>query len=147
MPYYYACSYPLAAGSIIETGNWGRMCRLENIETKSGHLLMELVFENIRLQKFSGRPSRFSCNFLCPNPLSIQNFVATNKRLFDLMYEVELIDKNAKTFETDWTLVSSAHPNINALEHVAHRYWDPHDVDDKAREVLTDSAIRIIRRL
>ncbi len=147
MTYFYSCSYPLAPESRVERGNWGRICRLESIVNIRPGLLMKLVFENVRLREFPYRPSRFNCNFLCPNLLSIQNFLKQQNRPYDMLYEVELVDPNAKKFETDWSLVSSKHLNVAALEEVARRYWNPQDVNDEVKEVLVESDIKIIRRL
>lgn len=147
MTYYYACSYLLASGSIIEKGNWGRICRLEGLQPVRPGLLMEMIFENIRLKEFPDRPSRFDCNFLCPNLPSLHNFKARTGRIYDLFYEVELIDTDAKRFETDWSLASSQHPNIIAIEETARKYWSPQKLKDDVKEVLVESGIKITRRL
>jgi hypothetical protein len=108
---------------------------------------MEMVFENIRLKDFPERSSRFDCNFVCPNIASLRHFVVSCGRPFDLLYEVEIVNSGAKMLETDWTLPSSTHPNIKVLEEVARRYWNPGIVEEKVREVLTESSIRITKRL
>jgi hypothetical protein len=149
--YYYACSYPLSPGSVIEKGNWGRICRLDSKADACPKLLMEVIFESVRLRYFPERPSRFDCNFLCPNLESFRNFLSKMKpfRPFDLPYEVEIIDLNAKRFETDWSLISPAQPNttIETVEQDALRYWSPQNVKDNVKEVLVESDIKIIRRL
>lgn len=146
MTYYYACSYSLAPGSVIQRGNWGRICRLESIENNT-HLLKEVIFENVRLQEYPDRPSRFEIVFLCPNLDSLLNFVRITNRSYDLLYEVELVDPSAKGFETNWSLLPPNRVTMAAVEEAARRYWDPQDVDDNVKEVLVESDIRIIRRL
>jgi len=148
--YYYCCSYPLEIGSVVKKGNWGRICRLEPLSERTSNrligLIKELVFENIRLREFLDRPSRFSCNFLCPCLSSMENFLK-GQRPYDLRYEVELVDSNAKKFETDWSLISHDYANIAVMEEFARKYWAPQDVKDEVKEVLTESDIKIIRRL
>ena len=150
MTYYYCCSYPLEVGSVVKKGNWGRICRLEPLPGRTPNrlikLLAELVFENVRLREFSDRPSRFTCNFLCPNLLSMKNFLA-GRRPYDLMYEIEPVDRNAKKFETDWSIILSNYPNIIAMEESARKYWAPKDVKDDVKELLVESDIKITRRL
>ena len=58
--YYFAMSYPLHLESIIEIGNWGRKLKIESIDDGCKHLLLELVFENVRLKINSELPSRFN---------------------------------------------------------------------------------------
>jgi hypothetical protein len=145
VPYYYACSYPLASGSVIKKGNWGRICKMESI-FQNTHLLKEVIFENVRQQKYLERPSRFECIFLCPNVDSLRNFVNT-QRPYDLLYEVELIENNPEMFETDWNLLSPNNVTIVAVEEAAHKYWAPQNVRDDQKEILVESDIRIIRQL
>lgn len=156
MVYYYACSYPLAPESVIQKGNWGRLCRTDAVFIErrgeklvtnwSANLLTEAVFENIRLQEFPDRPSRFNCSFVCPNVLSARNFVQKAERYRDLLYEVELVHPEAKRFGTNWSLISM-YPNITAIENAARKYWNPQNVEENVKEVLVESDIRIIKCL
>lgn len=49
-----------------------------------------------------------------------RNFVQTTQRHRDLLYEVELVDLEARRFETDWSLIVW-YPNIAAAEEAARR--------------------------
>jgi len=155
-PYYYACSYPLVPGSVVEKGNWGRICRVESLSANLPRLLKEMIFENVRLKEFPHRPSRFDCNFICPNLLSLRRFRehTSKNRPFDLFYEVEPTDMNARRLETDWSLVdqagalmSQASTNVAAVEKIARRYWNPEGIAEDLKEVLFESDIKIIRRI
>ena len=156
MVHYYACSYPLAPGSVIQKGNWGRLCRMDAIiiEKKGEKLVSsfcpnivtEVVFENVRLREFDDRPSRFDCNFVCPNIQSARNFSAATERYRDLLYEVELVDQDAKKLETDWSLIT-AYSNIAATERAARKYWNPLNIKEDLKEVLVEGDIRIVKRI
>ena len=133
MVYYFGCSYPLEKNSVVKKGNWGRICRLEAFNPR---LLTELVFENIRLQKFPHLPSRFNCVFLCSNKESLTCFIQQQKRPFDLLYEVELVNPSANTFETDWS-VFKTYNSIVESENAAFRYWEPKEIPNQFKEILT----------
>jgi hypothetical protein len=132
MPYYYACSYPLGSGTVVEKGNWGRILRLERIRAGDPitmqRLLRETVFEKVRLQQYPNRPSRFNCSFACPTPESVNRFVS-GSRSYDLLYEVEFTDSCASQFETDWTLIKTLeNVTLDQVEQVAHQYWSPRNI-------------------
>jgi len=146
MPYYYSCSYTLAPVSVIQQGNWGRFCNLASI-FQNTNLLIEVIFENIRLREYPERPSRLNCIFLCPNVDSLRNFLNVTQRRFHLLYEVELIDNNPKMFETDWKVLPRNNVNLAAVKEAAHKYWAPQNVRNDQKEILVESDIRIIRRL
>lgn len=151
--YYLACGYPLGVGSIVRKGNWGRICRLEKVGSfgqGNFKLIMELVFENVRLSKYPALPSRLDSIFLCPNEASMRQFVTECDRKFDLTYEVELVDKKAQTFETDWNISSCCNyvnSTITAIEQAAHRYWNPLSVNENYKEVLTQSDVKIMKAI
>jgi len=145
MTYYYACSYPLTPGSIVRAGNWGRINKIYTMPPANPVLLLrEVVFENVRLQHFSDRPSRFNSAFLCPNISSFRDFI--KQRQLDLPYEVKLVDPNAKSFETNWSLITN-YPNIIAMEKAAFKYWAPENVPENVKEVLVESDIKIVNAL
>ena len=115
-------------------------------------MLKELIFEVVRLSEFRDRPSRFNCNFLCPTISSARNFVQQTARSYDLLYEVELEDKEANRLETDWSLISQVKTgekqpktNVAAIENFARKYWAPQSVNENVKEILVDSNVRILR--
>ena len=148
MVYYFACSYPLENGSVVKKGNWGRICRKQPLKSANLQMLLkELVFENVRVLNFPDRPSRLECLFLFPNLESYNNFSTTIKRPFDIGYVVEIIEPEQKQFETGWNLVSVDYTNIQNIEQRACIYWNPTDVGDEFKEVLTESDVKIIQRI
>ena len=144
MTYYYTCSYPLKKDSVIEIGNWGRKLKLESIESGCKHLLLETVFENVRLRETPDLPSRLHCNFICINIESAKHFL----RGYNLLYEVEIENSDAKQFNTDHTLIDTQKANkILDLEKLARQYWNPCYIDPIKSETLVESDIRIIKRI
>jgi len=74
-------------------------------------------------------------------------FLSQNpRRGYDLIYEVELVNSNCKIFETDWTLINRELLDTEAKrENAARKYWNPKHVDELRKEILADSAVRILR--
>jgi hypothetical protein len=62
--YFHFAPIMLAPGSIIEPGNFGRIIR----QRGAAHNLYrrEMIFEAVRQQHFSSRPSRLDCLFCFP---------------------------------------------------------------------------------
>jgi len=147
MPFYYLCSYPLISESVIEKGNWGRIMRLNQINQNSAlYLLRELVFERIRIEEFTNKPSRFKSLFLCPSIESAKEF--KKERPFDIIYEVMPLNASANSFETDWSLITSPlNKNIVQVEEEARNYWNGLITSDNKKEVVIESDIKIIRKL
>lgn len=109
---------------------------------------LEKTFERIRQKEFPDRPSRLNWIFLCPSLESIKFFISSTWRKQDLIYEVELVDSNATTFETDWTLVNAKILDTEEKrEAAARKYWNPISVEEKRKEILADSAVRILRHI
>lgn len=95
---YYACSYPLEAGSVVEPGNWNRILRRHTRqEGNPWRLVRELIFEDIRKECFPDKPSRLQAAFVSETINDLETFIGNNGRNFDLKYEVELIDPDAKS--------------------------------------------------
>src|ERR1700681_2787150 len=70
--YLHFAPLRLAPGSVIQPGNWGRVLhRYENATVtqqlfgNAWILARELKFENVRLQNFPEKPSRFDAAFCC----------------------------------------------------------------------------------
>ena len=63
-----------------------------------------------------------------------------------MVYGVELIDPNTKSFEIDWSLVNMS-LTITATEEASRKYWNPQNIKDEVKEVLTESSIKIVKRL
>lgn len=148
MPHFYCGSALLAAGSVIEPGNWGRILQLytPQAQPNSWLLVRELVYEDVRRIHFGGKPSRLSSTFLCLSEPDIREFRTQYNRVFDLMYEVEFVNQNAPQHSGDWTLLNMANTNtIQVFESQAHLYWQGNNI--VKQEVVTQSPIRVLRRL
>jgi len=110
---------------------------MDNIGSNPAGFVREIVFEQIRLQYYPDRPSRFDCNFLCPTLESAVCFLKESGRRRDLLYEVELTDQNASRFETNWFLIKDpSNLTLDGVEMLAHAYWSPQTVPPQHRERL-----------
>ena len=146
--YFYCGSTQLAPGSVIEPGNWGRMLGRYTREAKSNAwvLVRELKYEEVRRAHFPAKPSRLASAFLCPTQEHLKDFMAQQNRVFDLMYEVELVDPAAPLHVGDWTLPrTTGHETMAVFEAKAHQYWQGATVAKP--EVVTTSAVRVLKRL
>lgn len=59
--YFHLAGAPLAVGSVILPGNWGRI--IKRTGWQHGQALRELALEGARIDRFPTRPSRFECAF------------------------------------------------------------------------------------
>ena len=145
--YFFACSYPLEPGSIVKPGNWGRM--IKSYTPQAGNpwiLVREMAYEEIRANEFSEKPSRFESIFLCSSLESISDFVRSNSRQFDIVYEVELVDPNAPSHEGCLNNpIISGEDNYSTLLDKAREYWSASQIQNP--ELVTLSSVRIIREL
>ena len=145
--FFWCASYPLAAGSVVEAGNWGRF--LKNYSQQTGGnpwvLVRELIFEDVRKRSFENAPSRLRSIFLCVSEGDINAF-RKQFRPFDLCYEVELVDPGSSLHQGSWTGANlSPTDTWETLENKAKTYWTGNPSGDV--EILTQSGIRIIKRL
>jgi|GEM_PF-757722 len=142
--YYWLCSYRLEVGSIVKPGNWGRIIKMYTPQNNNHHAFIaarEYVFELVRRENFSDKPSRLESTFLCKTMEDAQELHQKNRQ-FDLIYEVELVN-NDQIFETDMALVDSDPADtILAIEAKAKIYWNPSAIVKP--EILTSSPIKII---
>jgi hypothetical protein len=145
--FYYACSYPLEVGSVIKPGNWSRILKLYTpSQGNPWVILREKIFEDIRLAEFSTKPSRWESLFLCESEEGIREFVITNNRVMDLLYEVELVDFHAPRHK-GCLIIQGIHQNDNylSIEQKAYQYWRSENIQKS--ELVTSSPIRILRLL
>lgn len=145
--YYWLCSYPLKNGSIVIPGNWGRIVGLYNESFGNQMIkLREIVFERIRNTSYGEKPSRLNCNYLCKSVEDIRQFKIETNRFIDLIYEVEIIDKNKKTCSCSWRMANfNETDNEASFEEKAHGYWSYNGQENL--EILTESEIKIIDRV
>jgi len=146
--YYWASSTLLGDGSTVTPGNWGRMIKQYRVDVFGNPWLLvrEYIFEDIRRQSYSNKPSRFNCLFLCKDIDSMKEFINSNNKVTDIIYEVEILDDSQLTFEFDWKGVNlSRGESVIELESKAHNYWKAENIN--STEVLTESSIRIIKKI
>jgi len=148
--FFHAAYVPLAPGSVIEPGSYGRMLNLyrrgnDNLYT----LLRETIFEQVRCQDFPHRPSRLNCVFLCRTEDELRIFMQDNHTT-DIPYEVTLEHNDATVFYTCYDLpdIPAGPPLLPTLRERVAAYWRGEDVEKSRRvEGLTTSPVRVVRRL
>lgn len=144
MSYYFACSYPLEAGSIVKPGNWGRM--IKNYTPQAGApwiLIREMAYEEIREREFPEKPSRFDAIFLCTSLPTMSDFIRANNRQFDIAYEVELVDPDQPTHLGCLNNpVLANEDNYSSLLEKARAYWAGNNIQNA--EFVTHSSVRIL---
>lgn len=146
--YFYCCSLPLEVGSIIRSGNWGRIIRTYTPQLSPNPWLLarELAYELVRVQNFPNKPSRFECIYVCLDEADLNEFRSSTNRNLDLGYEVELVDSNAPSHIGDWTLANIQNTdNLPNFESRANLYWQGGNVNKP--ELITLSPIRVTRVL
>lgn len=150
--YYWMGSIPLETGSIVTPGNWYRL-----VASIPGHncALREIIYEQVRRENFSHLPSRTTAIFLCRSQDEMESFLQKNPRPLDILYEVELLDAsmNTCTVDSELTALQSMRDggrvfSVNEYMQNADAYWTSSSAAAaQSPEVITESAIRIVRRL
>ena len=142
--YFYLCSYPLKIGSIVLPGNWGRILKLYTPNSGNAWLIVrEKIFEEIRLSQFSTKPSRLEANFLCENKEDIIAFRKETNRLFDLAYEVEIVNPSLPTHRGCLRFLDIKTQDSNdQLVRNAKAYWNGEDIQKP--EIVTPSEICVV---
>ena len=107
--YFYCCSTPLAQGSVVNPGNWGRILRMYTQQGSPNPWILtrELIYELVRVRSFPAKPSRLDCLFVCMSETDLTAFRANAGRIFDIGYEVELVDPQASNHLGDWSAANS----------------------------------------
>lgn len=146
--YFFACSYPLAPGSIVDPGNWGRMIKKYRTDGfgNAWVLFREEVFEEVRKTSFQSKPSRYSSIFLCESEADLREFIQTTSRVFDLIYQVEIVDSAAEIHRGCLSLLNFLpQENISTFRDKAAAYWTGSPINKP--EILVESSVRILRAL
>ena len=149
MPFFHCNSTPLEPGSVIKSGNWGRIIR--NLGWQHNQAFRESVFEDIRAKEFPEKPSRLDCSFFFSNEVVTRLYLALDPGRAATMipYEVELIRPDAPQHSTDWRAATDAMGPVG-LEWVRD-YWRgvmrPLIEGIECREYLAQTDLRIVRSL
>jgi len=146
----------LEIGSIILPGNWGRIVRC--IGERHPKWNREQLYETVRQRQpnAANLPSRLDASFTCPTEEGLRFYHQSQLEKGNIpavLYEVEKVDPNASEHLTEFNLAMLT-PQGMTDEQAAERYW----LGDfwfniegrpgfRCEEILTTSAIRIVRRL
>jgi len=146
--YFFACSYPLALGCVVNPGNWGRIVRKYRTDGfgNAWTLFREEVFEQVRVSEFATKPSRYDGIFLCESRTNLKHFIETNGRVMDLMYEVEIVDSTATIHRGCLSQLGFAHQeNLATFTTKAQAYWSANNVVNP--EILVTSSIKVVQQV
>lgn len=159
MEFFHVNRFLFALGAVILPGRWGRpilngrmYSELNNNGINYFILFREYVFEQMRLELFSEKPSKFQGAFIYPNFVSAHNFWGTERAESEIIYRVEILGD--KPFHVSpWTLANqpdSPESIYYAMPKAAKNYWelpqkDRYDLpSDNILEAITESAIKIL---
>ncbi len=148
---FHLCGVPLAPGSIVNAGNWGRVVSLHG--WRHDQALREAALESARLGKYAARPSRLTSAFCFPTVAEAKNFRATYAGFAaHILYEVTLADSTKPQHLVHSYLCAPQGPY---RPHWAELYWEDIVVQDAElkkmgvvlplllREILTESDLLI----
>lgn len=146
MPFHLN-STPLAPGSIILPGNWGRI--IKRFGWQHGRAIYETFLEEIRAKHYPALPSRLESSFFFDDVGEARFYRDIDQgRSMMLLYEVKILD-SVPQHVTDWRHISPFGP-LNA--DWAHAYWSgkfgsPHESGHACREVLSITRLEIVAHL
>lgn len=152
--YFHFTSVRLAPGSVIEPGNYGRVIRCYPHDGQAANgwkLAVELAFESQRLVMDRELPSRLDSCFVFEDVHQAHAMKASMGFHFNLLYEVELVDANARVHRADLGLINACYrsePNRlfwDKVHDAACSYWS--GAIGTIPELLTLSPIRILREV
>lgn len=145
-PWYHAVCAMLSSGSVILTGNMGRI--IKKYTPNSGRLRQEILYETARIQNIPSAPSRLKCTFVCPTEVDAIEFALTDAPKMNQWYLVEPIDAQSEVFVTSQSLWIQWHDNNEITEiqrEYAAAYWTHPEFLNK--EILYNGPLRIIKMI
>lgn len=145
--YFHCALLPLAPGSIICPGNWGRIIRLYRANDQGTYQIAfrERVLEDVRQTHFPDKPSRLASCFVLFTFTDAQ-FFRDNLQRLSIIYEVEpVLDPHITPHEGDYSLVGAvgAACYFDEQKKLAMSYWGT--PPQQRRELLLPVPIRILR--
>ena len=152
--YFHFAQLRLAAGSVIEPGNFGRLLRCYR-PTLNGQgfgnawlLCRELIFEQARP---ADKPSRWQCCYVVPSEKDVQCYRAANDVFrLQIVHEVEFTQPSliSHTGALSFLDMVDGSEFLEPERIAAQQYWSgAPGILEKGTEVLTASALRVIRSL
>ncbi len=153
--YYHFAQHRLAAGSVIEPGNFGRLLSRyvpgpANVPGFGNPWLLcrELIFERLRP---AAKPSRFGCSFALQSIDHAKIYRATNdQNCLQVLHEVEFFDEALPrhTGALSFLEMTDGVVFLEPTRQAAAAYWSgAAGTPEKGAELLTLSALRIVRAL
>jgi hypothetical protein len=134
-------------GSVIIPGNWGRILKAQSWQ--HAQAAKEVMLETARLRVAPEKPSRLECCFAFLSPEEADRFRPYAGFVHHVLYEVELVDP-----EKGFSVCDIALMKVDGPLRVdwADAYWNgvveiAETRPPNIREILTLSALRIIRQL
>jgi hypothetical protein len=154
--YVHFAPQRLAPGSVIQPGNWGRVLhRYENATVtqqlfgNAWILARELKFENVRLQSFAEKPSRFAAAFCCVNENDARVYQAkVDFPRIQLLHRVELVEPALACHSGAIDMLDYPPPNTSFLDQTNARaiaYWSGSSAG--AMEFVTASPLRVVANI
>lgn len=89
-------------------------------------LSREMVFENVRLTEFPGKPSRFKSVYACPTlPTMSEYLITTKKQYYKTIYKVTMVEPDSPVHYGDHSICFWK-PGMKLPDVVgaAQRYWE-----------------------
>ena len=156
---FWSAKSGLSSGTLVKPGNFqDHLIRQNLIEVQTnpltvtvpdaastGSVLLEVVWETVRLREFPYRPSRFDCLFLWTDERVARRF--NSKRADAELYEVEIVDCS-RVFAANMDLISyfEESETLGSMFERAREYWKT-ERKDEHREILLEGSIRITQAI
>ena len=156
---FWSAKSGLSSGTLVKPGNFqDRLMRQTLIEVQTspltvtipdaastGRILLEVVWETVRLREFPDRPSRFDCLFLWTDERVARRF--NSKRADVELYEVEIVDCS-RVFAANMALISyfEESETLGSMFERAREYWRTERKDEHG-EILLEGSIRITQAI
>jgi hypothetical protein len=142
--YFHIAYGHLGEGSIIQPGNWGRIIRRYPVQQSTQPLMArELIFELVRVNEFSNKPSRLAAAFVFEKQEDALTFLH-KERKYDVLHEVEFVNPTAPSHRADSILKwpDGNLPFISSIEELARSYWSGNNIS--VPEIITSSPLRVL---
>ncbi len=129
-------------GDEVQPGNWGRVIMGAGMDHPC--FQREYIFESVRKQHFSGRPSRMRATFACETVQSL-NLVRPNGH--DYLVEFSGSNGNVHRGDLSWFEVIKHCNTFEGIDHCVRSYWLSKPLGDIPHwELLAESPLRVVRR-
>lgn len=143
--FYHCAPMSLEVGSVIRSGNWGRIVRatsIAGVNDGTSKIIFELAYENSRLLHNPSAPSRLDCIFCCPTLDEAQAYREAQQPT-GIIYKVLPLDPSTPIHVTSWLLWGlGTGSNFTQSQKRLKDYWTATPTEQ--REVLVGGPVQII---